>query len=32
MLPSRFTLCAGQSLVAAFDYLTDVLTQARSAE
>lgn len=26
-LPSRFTLCAGPSLVAAFDYLTDVLTK-----
>ena len=32
VLPSRFTLCAGQSLVAAFDYLTDVLTQAGGAE
>ena len=27
VLPSRFTLCAGPSLVAAFDYLTDVLTK-----
>jgi iron complex transport system substrate-binding protein len=26
-LPSKFTLCAGPSLVAAFDYLTDVLTR-----
>jgi iron complex transport system substrate-binding protein len=26
-LPSRFTLCAGPSLVAAFDYLTDVVTR-----
>jgi iron complex transport system substrate-binding protein len=27
VLPSRFTLCAGPSLVAAFDYLTDVVTR-----
>jgi iron complex transport system substrate-binding protein len=27
VLPSRFTLCAGPSLIAAFDYLTDVLTK-----
>ena len=27
VLPSRFTLCAGPSLVAAFDYLTDVMTK-----
>lgn len=27
VLPSRFTLCAGPSLVAAFDYLADVLTK-----
>ncbi len=27
VLPSRFTLCAGPSLVAAFDYLADVLTR-----
>ncbi len=27
LLPSRFTLCAGPSLVAALDYLTDVLTK-----
>ena len=27
VLPSRFTLCAGPSLVAAFDYLTDVLSK-----
>jgi iron complex transport system substrate-binding protein len=26
-LPSRFTLCAGPSLVAAYDYLTNVLTR-----
>ena len=27
LLPARFTMCAGQSLVAALDYLTDVLTK-----
>ena len=27
ILPSRYTLCAGPSLAAAFDYLTDVLTR-----
>jgi iron complex transport system substrate-binding protein len=27
VLPSRLTLCAGPSLVAAFDYLADVLTR-----
>jgi iron complex transport system substrate-binding protein len=27
VLPSRYTLCAGPSLVMAFDYLTDVLTK-----
>ena len=27
VLPGRFTMCAGQSLVAALDYLTDVLTK-----
>jgi iron complex transport system substrate-binding protein len=27
VLPSKFTLCAGPSLVAAFDYLTNVLTR-----
>jgi iron complex transport system substrate-binding protein len=27
VLPSKFTLCAGPSLVGAFDYLTDVLTK-----
>lgn len=27
VLPSRFTLCAGPSLIGAFDYLTDVLTR-----
>jgi iron complex transport system substrate-binding protein len=27
VLPSRFTLCAGPSLVAALDYLADVLTK-----
>ena len=27
VLPARFTMCAGQSLVAALDYLTDVLTK-----
>jgi iron complex transport system substrate-binding protein len=27
VLPSKFTLCAGPSLVAAFDYLADVLTR-----
>jgi iron complex transport system substrate-binding protein len=27
VLPSRYTLCAGPSLVSAFDYLTDVLTK-----
>jgi iron complex transport system substrate-binding protein len=27
VLPGRFTMCAGRSLVAAFDYLTDVLTK-----
>lgn len=27
VLPSRFTLCAGPSLVAAFDYLADVMTR-----
>jgi iron complex transport system substrate-binding protein len=27
VLPSRFTLCAGPSLVAAFNYLADVLTR-----
>jgi iron complex transport system substrate-binding protein len=27
VLPSRFTLCAGPSLIAAFDYLADVLTR-----
>ena len=32
VLPSRFTLCAGPSLVAAFDYLTDVLTKLAAAE
>ena len=26
-LPSRFTLCAGPSLVGAFDYLTEVVTR-----
>jgi iron complex transport system substrate-binding protein len=26
-LPSRFTLCAGPSLIAAFEYLTDVVTK-----
>jgi iron complex transport system substrate-binding protein len=26
-LPSRFTLCAGPSLIGAFDYLTDVVTR-----
>jgi iron complex transport system substrate-binding protein len=26
-LPSRYTLCAGPSLVGAFDYLTDVVTR-----
>jgi iron complex transport system substrate-binding protein len=30
VLPSRFTLCAGPSLVAAFDYLTDVVTRLAS--
>jgi iron complex transport system substrate-binding protein len=27
VLPGRFTMCAGQSLVAALDYLADVLTK-----
>ena len=27
VLPNRFTLCAGPSLIAAFDYLTDVMTK-----
>ncbi len=27
VLPSRFTLCAGPSLIPAFDYLADVLTR-----
>ena len=27
VLPGRYTLCAGPSLVAAFDYLADVLTR-----
>jgi iron complex transport system substrate-binding protein len=27
VLPSKYTLCAGPSLVTAFDYLTDVLTR-----
>jgi iron complex transport system substrate-binding protein len=27
VLPARFTLCAGPSLIAAFDYLADVLTR-----
>ena len=27
LLPSRYTLCGGPSLIAAFDYLTDVVTQ-----
>ena len=27
VLPSRFTLCAGPSLIGAFDYLTDVVTK-----
>jgi iron complex transport system substrate-binding protein len=27
VLPGRFTMCAGQPLVAALDYLTDVLTK-----
>ena len=26
-LPSRFTLCAGPSLIGAFDYLTEVVTR-----
>jgi iron complex transport system substrate-binding protein len=27
VLPGRYTMCAGQSLVAALDYLTDVMTK-----
>ena len=27
MLPSRYTLCGGPSLIAAFDYLTEVVTR-----
>lgn len=30
LLPSKFTLCAGPSLVAAYDYLTQVLTRLAS--
>jgi iron complex transport system substrate-binding protein len=30
VLPSRYTLCAGPSLIAAFDYLTGVLTRLSS--
>lgn len=29
-LPSRYTLCGGPSLIAAFDYLTDVVTRLHS--
>jgi hypothetical protein len=32
LLPARFTMCAGQSLVAALDYLTDVLTKLAARE
>jgi iron complex transport system substrate-binding protein len=32
VLPARFTMCAGQSLAAAFDYLTDVLTKLAAQE
>ena len=32
VLPGRFTMCAGQSLVAALDYLTDVLTKLAARE
>lgn len=32
VLPSKFTLCAGPSLVAAFDYLADVLTRLAGAK
>ena len=27
LLPSRYTLCGGPSLIAAFDYLTEVVTR-----
>jgi len=32
VLPSKFTLCAGPSLVAALDYLADVLTRLAAQE
>ncbi len=32
LLPARFTMCAGQSLVAALDYLTDMLTKLAAQE
>ncbi len=32
VLPSRFTLCAGPSLIAAFDYLADVVTRLAAWE
>jgi len=32
VLPGRFTMCAGRSLVAALDYLTDVLTKLAAQE
>ena len=32
VLPSRFTLCAGPSLIAAFDYLTEVVTRLAAAD
>jgi len=31
ILPSRFTLCAGPSLIPAFDYLTEVVTRLAAA-
>lgn len=32
VLPSRFTLCAGPSLIAAFDYLADAMTRLAARE